>query len=80
MSSGSASADGEAITTSADTPLGAGLTSITAAPPARATSTRPAAGETWALVPSVEYRDQNSNYDIRAYDDLMAMLGVQKRF
>ncbi|MFO7479089.1 MAG: hypothetical protein R6X03_12280, partial [Methyloceanibacter sp.] len=36
--------------------------------------------ETWALVPSVEYRDQQSNYDIRTYDDLMAMLGVQKRF
>ena len=26
--------------------------------------------ETWALVPQVEYRDQNSNYDIRAFDDL----------
>jgi hypothetical protein len=36
--------------------------------------------ETWALVPSVEYRDQNSNYDIRTYIDLMTMLGVQKRF
>ena len=36
--------------------------------------------ETWALVPQVEYRDQDSNYDIRAYDDLTALLGVQKRF
>jgi tetratricopeptide (TPR) repeat protein len=36
--------------------------------------------ETWALVPQVEYRDQNSNYDIRAFDDLTALLGVQKRF
>lgn len=36
--------------------------------------------ETWALVPQVEYRDQQSNYDIRAFDDLTALLGVQKRF
>ncbi len=36
--------------------------------------------ETWALVPQVEYRNQNSNYDIRAYDDLTTLLGVQKRF
>ena len=36
--------------------------------------------ETWALVPQVEYRDQASNYDIRAFDDLTALLGVQKRF
>ena len=36
--------------------------------------------ETWALVPQVEYRDQNSNYDIRKYDDLTALVGVQKRF
>ena len=36
--------------------------------------------ETWALVPQVEYRDQDSNYDIRTYDDLMALVGVQKRF
>jgi hypothetical protein len=36
--------------------------------------------ETWALVPQVEYRDQHSNYDIRRYDDLTTMLGVQKRF
>ena len=36
--------------------------------------------ETWALVPQVEYRNQTSNYDIRAYDDLMALVGVQKRF
>jgi hypothetical protein len=37
-------------------------------------------GATWALVPQVEYRDQESNYDIRAFDDLTALLGVQKRF
>ncbi len=36
--------------------------------------------ETWALVPQVEYRDQNSNYDIRKFDDLITLLGVQKRF
>jgi hypothetical protein len=36
--------------------------------------------QTWALVPQVEYRDQQSNYDIRVYDDLMALVGVQKRF
>jgi len=36
--------------------------------------------ETWALVPQVEYRDQHSNYDIRTYDDLTTLLGVQKRF
>jgi hypothetical protein len=36
--------------------------------------------ETWALVPQVEYRNQESNYDIRKFDDLMALVGVQKRF
>lgn len=36
--------------------------------------------ETWALVPQVEYRDQDSNYDIRKFDDLITMIGVQKRF
>ena len=36
--------------------------------------------ETWALVPQVEYRDQRSNYDIRTFDDLTTLLGVQKRF
>ena len=36
--------------------------------------------ETWALVPQVEYRDQQSNYDIRAFTDLTALVGVQKRF
>jgi hypothetical protein len=36
--------------------------------------------ETWALVPQVEYRDQESNYDIRAFTDLTALVGVQKRF
>jgi tetratricopeptide (TPR) repeat protein len=37
-------------------------------------------GATWAVVPQVEYRDQQSNYDIRTYSDFMALLGVQKRF
>jgi tetratricopeptide (TPR) repeat protein len=36
--------------------------------------------ETWALVPQVEYRNQQSNYDIRKFDDLLALVGVQKRF
>jgi len=36
--------------------------------------------ETWALVPQVEYRDQQSNYDIRTFDNLTTLLGVQKRF
>lgn len=36
--------------------------------------------ETWALIPQVEYRDQRSNYDISQFDDLMTVLGVQKRF
>jgi tetratricopeptide (TPR) repeat protein len=37
-------------------------------------------GATWSLVPQVEYRDQESNYDLRAFDDLTALVGVQKRF
>ena len=36
--------------------------------------------ETWSVVPQVEYRDQDSNYAIRAFDDLTAMVGLQKRF
>lgn len=36
--------------------------------------------DTWALVPQVEYRDQQSNYDLRTFDDLIATIGVQKRF
>ncbi|ODS00972.1 hypothetical protein AUC68_13720 [Methyloceanibacter methanicus] len=36
--------------------------------------------ETWALVPQVEYRDQQSNYDLRTFDNLTAILGIQKRF
>jgi len=36
--------------------------------------------ETWSLVPQVEYRDQQSNYDLRTFDDLTTLLGVQKRF
>jgi tetratricopeptide (TPR) repeat protein len=37
-------------------------------------------GETWSLVPQVEYRDQRSNYDIYQFTDLMALVGLQKRF
>ena len=36
--------------------------------------------ETWALVPQVEYRDQSSNYDLRTFDNLTTLVGVQKRF
>jgi tetratricopeptide (TPR) repeat protein len=36
--------------------------------------------ETWSLVPQIEYRDQDSNYDIREFNDLLALVGVQKRF
>jgi tetratricopeptide (TPR) repeat protein len=36
--------------------------------------------QTWALVPQIEYRDQQSNYDIYAFTDLTALIGVQKRF
>ncbi len=36
--------------------------------------------QTWSLVPQVEYRDQRSNYDLRTFDNLTAILGVQKRF
>ncbi len=36
--------------------------------------------QTWALVPQVEYRDQQSNYDIYSFTDLTALVGVQKRF
>lgn len=37
-------------------------------------------GEHWALIPQVEYRDQQSNYEIRAFDNLTAMVGAQRRF
>ena len=36
--------------------------------------------ETWALVPQVEYRDQHSNYELRTWDNLTTLVGVQKRF
>jgi hypothetical protein len=36
-------------------------------------------GATWALVPQVEYRDQESNYEIYAFDDLTTLVGLQKR-
>lgn len=46
---------------------------------ARAALVLPVA-ETWALVPQVEYRDQHSNYEIRKFDNLTTLIGVQKRF
>jgi hypothetical protein len=52
----------------------------------RGSTTRPRSAlvlpvaETWALVPQVEYRDQRSNYDLYQFDDLTALVGVQKRF
>ncbi|ODA68395.1 hypothetical protein A7A08_00218 [Methyloligella halotolerans] len=36
--------------------------------------------ETWAVIPQVEYRDQASNYEIRAFDDLSVIVGIQKTF
>jgi hypothetical protein len=35
---------------------------------------------TWALVPQVEIRDQDSNYEISKYDDFSTLVGLQKRF
>ena len=35
---------------------------------------------TWAMVPQVEIRDQDSNYEISKYDDFSALVGLQKRF
>jgi tetratricopeptide (TPR) repeat protein len=36
--------------------------------------------ETWALIPQVEIRDQQSNYETAEFDDFSATLGLQKRF
>ncbi|MEG6509727.1 surface lipoprotein assembly modifier [Methyloligella sp. 2.7D] len=36
--------------------------------------------ETWSIIPQLEYRKQNSNYDIRNFDDLSTLVGIQKRF
>lgn len=36
--------------------------------------------ETIAMVPQIEIRDQESNYDVDAFHDLSALLGLQKRF
>lgn len=36
--------------------------------------------ETLAMVPQVEIRDQDSNYEISKYDDFTALVGLQKRF
>lgn len=35
---------------------------------------------TWAVVPQVEIRDQDSNYEISKYDDFSTLVGLQKRF
>lgn len=35
---------------------------------------------TWAMVPQVEIRDQDSNYEISKYDDFSTLVGLQKRF
>jgi tetratricopeptide (TPR) repeat protein len=34
----------------------------------------------WALIPQVEIRDQQSNYDTSVFDDFSALVGLQKRF
>jgi len=39
----------------------------------------PVAGS-WAVIPQIEYRNQRSNYEIRAFDDLSGLVGLQKRF
>jgi len=36
--------------------------------------------ETWAMIPQVEIRDQQSNYETAEFDDFSATLGLQKRF
>jgi len=36
--------------------------------------------ETWAMIPQVEIRDQQSNYETSQFDDFSATLGLQKRF
>jgi hypothetical protein len=36
--------------------------------------------ETLAMVPQIEIRDQQSNYDTSTFDDFSALLGLQKRF
>jgi hypothetical protein len=36
--------------------------------------------DTLAMVPQVEIRDQDSNYEISRYDDFSALVGLQKRF
>jgi tetratricopeptide (TPR) repeat protein len=36
--------------------------------------------ETWAMIPQVEIRDQQSNYPTSNFDDFSALVGLQKRF
>jgi hypothetical protein len=36
--------------------------------------------DTLAMVPQVEIRDQDSNYEISRFDDFSALVGLQKRF
>jgi hypothetical protein len=35
---------------------------------------------TWAIIPQVEIRDQQSNYSISKFDDFSGLVGIQKRF
>ena len=36
--------------------------------------------DTWAVIPQVEIRDQQSNYDTSTFDDISGLVGIQKRF
>ncbi len=36
--------------------------------------------ESLAMIPQIEIRDQQSNYEVYAFDDFSALLGLQKRF
>lgn len=36
--------------------------------------------DTWAVIPQVEIRDQQSNYDTSTFDDVSGLVGIQKRF
>ncbi|MGZ5862234.1 MAG: tetratricopeptide repeat protein [Methyloceanibacter sp.] len=36
--------------------------------------------DTWAVIPQVEIRDQQSNYQTSVFDDVSGLVGIQKRF
>jgi hypothetical protein len=36
--------------------------------------------EKWAVIPQFEIRDQQSNYDTAAFDDISGLVGIQRRF